>query len=191
MLCFLCGPGDPGRSAPQISCRNSYRSLSLLDSEDESSGHLQTDSKIAAKPSFASLDRLPKTRSPHFLEHKRPLEIPLSPTLQKTEPFLSRTKNERSKNWLRLHPLPFGRKSLGPSLKPIPKNNPKPHPRPTRRQKQNKIASDGRQSPACSPSLPKIEDFPSLLPSARPQRSLKNTHTFNFTFTLSSCFHFL
>ena len=151
------------RSAP----RNSYRSPSLLDSEDESSGHLQTDSKIAAKPSFASLDRLPKTRSPHFLEHKRPLEIPLSPTPQKTEPFLSRTKNERSKNWLRLHPLPFGRKSLGPSLKPIPKNNPKPHPRPTRRQKQNKIASDGRQSPACSPSLPKIEDFPSLLPPLR------------------------
>ena len=114
-----------------------------------------------------SIDRLPKTRSLTPSRRQKTSRNPSLPNSPKPEPFLSRTKNERSKNWLRLHPLPFGRKSLGPSLKPIPKNNPKPHPRPTRRQKQNKIASDGRQSPACSPSLPKIEDFPSLLPPLR------------------------
>ena len=35
----------------------------MLDFEDKSSGHLHTNPKVAANPSIASLDRLPKSRS--------------------------------------------------------------------------------------------------------------------------------
>ena len=47
------------RSAP----RNPCRSPPLLDFEDKSSGHLHTNPKVAANPSLASLDRLPKSRN--------------------------------------------------------------------------------------------------------------------------------